>query len=282
MIFTAGAIFASAPAFATPPFDPETQAIIKSKLQRIPTEHLEHALTDPIDPKLPRREQAFYYLDRAVAYSLGLGVPTDLEKSFYNLTQSAERGSEIAIITLGHAYLHGDGVPQNFEQARHWFSRSNVPDAAETQYYIALSYHYDHGNPLAINNTLLWAEKAASKGLSIAHELLGKAYSLQGETPQTLEKILYHYRQAAEADLPHSQFQLSTRLYLGEGTERDREASYFWACVAAASPQQSMAIVKTAQKWTARLETEMPAVRTEQIKQDALNYAAKFRLQKFQ
>ena len=55
-------------------------------------------------------------------YSLGEGVPQDLEKSAFWFRKAAENGSTAAQLTMGALAFHGEGVERSAVEAYAWFS----------------------------------------------------------------------------------------------------------------------------------------------------------------
>ena len=66
-------------------------------------------------------------------YRFGIGVKEDQEKAVEWFRKSAEQGHAVGQYFLACAYQEGEGVPQNFAEARAWFSlsKSNGDEDAE-------------------------------------------------------------------------------------------------------------------------------------------------------
>ena len=73
-------------------------------------------------------------------YSLGEGVPQDLEKSAFWFRKAAENGSTAAQLTMGALAFHGEGVERSAIGAYAWFSvaAAGGQDSA-TEYVVTLT-----------------------------------------------------------------------------------------------------------------------------------------------
>jgi TPR repeat protein len=69
----------------------------------------------------------------------------DYSRAAVILGPLAEHGDPWAQTYLGFMYLHGRGVPQNFEAAAHWFRLAAEQDLSAAQYYLGLMYDKGQG-----------------------------------------------------------------------------------------------------------------------------------------
>ncbi len=84
---------------------------------------------------------------RVDAFSAGASAYArqDYARSASILGPLAEEGDARAQTYLGFMYLHGRGVPQNFEAAAHWFHLAAEQDLSAAQYYLGLMYDKGQG-----------------------------------------------------------------------------------------------------------------------------------------
>ncbi len=57
-----------------------------------------------------------------------------------SLLNAAEGGDPDAQLALGHAYLNGDGLPQDYAEARYWFQEAAYQGLAEAQFTIGMMH----------------------------------------------------------------------------------------------------------------------------------------------
>ena len=73
-------------------------------------------------------------------YYRGDGVPQDYEKAIEWYTKSAKQGYTKAQFNLGVMYAEGKGTPQGDKRAVHWFTESAEQGNADAQYYLGVMY----------------------------------------------------------------------------------------------------------------------------------------------
>ena len=73
-------------------------------------------------------------------YVNGEGVPQDYEKAIDWYTKSAEQGYAKAQYNLGWMYDNGRGVPQDDKQAVYWYTKSAEQGFAVAQYNLGWMY----------------------------------------------------------------------------------------------------------------------------------------------
>jgi len=131
-------------------------------------------------------------------YSVGLGVDKSIAKSFPLLHNAALQGKSTAEseMAIAQAYLLGQGVPQDIDQAIDWYSR-----AAEN-------------NPEAQNE-------------------LGFIYSSGRYIAADYQKAVEYFTKAAFANHPVAQYNLGITYYTGKGQDYDLKKSYAWFKTAA-------------------------------------------------
>jgi TPR repeat protein len=98
---------------------------------------------------------------------------------------------------LGCAYLHGEGVMQDFSQAATWFRRAADPGDADAQFALGRTYQYGlrHDD---YSIAAAWYLLAAEQGHSGAAFELGSLYETGQGVGQDHAHAAAYYRQAAE------------------------------------------------------------------------------------
>ena len=88
----------------------------------------------------------------------------------------AERGDANAQNNLGVLYYNGEGVPQDYVQARQWFEKAAAQGDAYAQNSLGMLYHNGQGVPQHYTKARQWYEKAAAQGDANAQFNLGVLY----------------------------------------------------------------------------------------------------------
>ena len=87
----------------------------------------------------------------------------DYSRAAVILGPLAESGDARAQTYLGFMYLHGRGVPQNFDAAAHWFRAAAEQDLPSAQYYLGMMYDKGQG----VDRDFVYAH--AWLNLAVAH-----------------------------------------------------------------------------------------------------------------
>jgi len=112
---------------------------------------------------------------------------------------------------LGLCYLNGDGVPQDMKKAVYWITEAAKQDHAEAQSFLGDSFN-EMGN---IKKAAYWWAKAAEQGDASAQNNVGICYENGDGVPQDLEKAEYWYTKAAEQGNEEAQINLDDLLKNG-------------------------------------------------------------------
>lgn len=118
--------------------------------------------------------------DALAAYQSG-----DWTNAIRLLRPLAEHGSDTAQYNLGTIYQKGQGVPQDYVEARKWFRLAADQGNANAQASLGFLYHYGFG--MGRNNyplALAWYGFAADQGNAFAQYNLGLMYARGEGVPQ--------------------------------------------------------------------------------------------------
>ena len=93
---------------------------------------------------------------------------------------------------LGHAYLHGEGVEQNYEEAVKWFRKAADQGYPPAQFNLGMRYRDGSGVEKNLREGFRWIRKAMEQGLAIpaAQSILGQAYFFGEGTEQNFHKAV--------------------------------------------------------------------------------------------
>lgn len=167
----------------------------------------------------------------------GPGASTD---AIERIAAAARAGLPDAQTQLGRCYLHGQGLPRNLGEARHWLERAAGAGDAGARIELAslalqgISGPYERGpfaqTVAAEPDRRLAADlarRAAETGSAEAQALLAYILNQAPEMAETPDEADTLYRQAAEAGWPLGQLGHAMALLKQGTSESTREASVF-------------------------------------------------------
>jgi TPR repeat protein len=109
---------------------------------------------------------------RGVAYLQGEGVPKNEEEAVKWLAKGAEQGDADAQFSIGDCYERGVGVVKDEEEAVIWYAKAAEQGFAEAQYNLGVCYENGEGIPVDLKEAFKWYTRAAELGLALAKERL--------------------------------------------------------------------------------------------------------------
>lgn len=181
---------------------------------------LEAASRQTWDDPLARARRAYFEGDYATALSLWRPL--------------AEQGVANAQNNLGILYRNGEGLLQDFDEARRWLQQAAAQGHARAQFSLGMMYDFGQGVAQNTPQALIWYQQAAAQGDADAQFNIGTLYSEGRGIAQDASEAARWYQQAAEQGHANAQAVLG-RLYLaGEGVSQDREEARRWLELAAA------------------------------------------------
>ncbi|MCL4526161.1 MAG: sel1 repeat family protein [Gammaproteobacteria bacterium] len=111
--------------------------------------------------------------------------------------QSADLTTARLENTIGTRCALGDGVPQNYSLAAHWFNKAALHGYAKAEYNLGMQYYFGQGVNKDEAKAAYWWEKAAAQGIPAAQYNLGNLYFLGQGVPQDYGKASIWWRKAA-------------------------------------------------------------------------------------
>lgn len=99
-----------------------------------------------------------------VCYYNGQGIPQSYEKAVYWYTKTAEQWYADAQNNLGCCYYNGWGVPQSYEKAVYWYTKAAEQGDVYAQYNLGLCYDNGLGVAKSVEQAKKWYAKAAEQG----------------------------------------------------------------------------------------------------------------------
>ena len=88
------------------------------------------------------------------------------------LLEAANNGDAEAQHKLGLLYYVGQGVPQDYQEARKWFEKAAAQNNVDGQYSLGFLYSKGQGVPQDYQEARKWYEKAAAQGDAQAQHAL--------------------------------------------------------------------------------------------------------------
>jgi len=102
-------------------------------------------------------------------FASALGLASEFER----LNTEAQQGIVPAQCLLGKAYLYGEGTPQNFSKAVHWFRKAAASSDQTAQLLMAKCFDSGHGVPKSELHYVGILRKLSMEGDLTAQHLLG-------------------------------------------------------------------------------------------------------------
>ncbi|MDK9709352.1 MAG: sel1 repeat family protein [Desulforhopalus sp.] len=140
-----------------------------------------------------------------------------------DLFARAEAGDFNAQCFIGHMYLSGKGLEQDFEKARFWYERvrdqqgADAKIVAHANLVLGVLYNSGKGGKQCSRTALQCFENAAEQGYTDAHINIGLIYAKGLGVPKDLRKALYWWQLAEEKGHPSAAkyvFELKKKLAL--------------------------------------------------------------------
>jgi len=119
------------------------------------------------------------------------------EQSFVESKKRADSGDADAQVNLGLLYGKGEGVPQDFAQARQWYEKAATQGNAQAQVNLGEMYARSEGVPQDYDKAMEWIQKAAAQGHARAQVDLGEMYADGWGVPKDAAKAVEWYQKAA-------------------------------------------------------------------------------------
>ena len=100
----------------------------------------------------------------------------------------ADKGDAAARFNIGLMYFRGEGVPQDYRQARVWFEKAAMQGLGEAQYNMGAMLEQGLGTEKNAATARTWYEKAAAQGNAHAQYNLARLYLTGKGTSQNIGK----------------------------------------------------------------------------------------------
>ena len=98
----------------------------------------------------------------------------------------AKLGLAAAQFHLGQLYANGEGVPQDYVQARQWYEKAALQGDASAQLHLGVLYENGNGVPKDYQLALFWFRRSANNGNAMTLTKLGRMYEHGNGVPKDL------------------------------------------------------------------------------------------------
>lgn len=172
----------------------------------------------------------------------------------FALAQEADTGNAEVQYIIGRCYQFGDGVEEDYQVARRWFSAAAEQGHLGALYEIGRIYsweledpNYDNWTTSYFDELSKWTEVALRSGDQAAKEIFGSVYVFCacGHLPELYDVIkiddataLTLTRAAADGGCAMAQYELGRRYEFGDGVSQDYAESFKWYCKATENGSQ--------------------------------------------
>ena len=171
---------------------------------------------------------------RGVAYLQGEGVPKNEEEAVKWLAKGAEQGDARAQTRLGNCYQLGTGVVKDEQEAVKWYAKAAAQGHARAQTGLGFCYYFGSGVVKDEEEAVKWHAKAAAQGNAVAQNTLGVCYQLgTGVVKDEQEAVKWHAKAAAQG-YAEAQTCLGVCYENGTGVLKDEQEAVKWYAKAAA------------------------------------------------
>jgi TPR repeat protein len=172
----------------------------------------------------PRHQMLCLVLMCILAFSIAAGQSDDIVA----LRKAAEQGSANDQARLGHLYLKGTGVPQDYPRAAIWFRKAADQGNAAAQTFLGTMYMRGQGVPKDFTQAAAWLRKAADQGDPVAQNNIGMLYKGGLGVRQDFGEAIAWLRKAADQGYATAQDNLGELYQNGDGVPQDYGQALAW------------------------------------------------------
>ena len=193
------------------------------------------AVRDNFDELLERAKEGDLDVqkDLAMAYVRGDEIEQNNEEAFKWYKAAAEQGDADAQNSLYNRYAKGEGVEQNSEEAMKWLHRS--AEQGHGLAYYNLGFEYSSGDLVRKDEleAIKWYKKAAKKDVTEAYYQLGFLYTYGDTIKKDYKSARECYELAGGSWNGEAQNELGILHFNGLGTPKDNAKAFLYFQLAA-------------------------------------------------
>ena len=171
----------------------------------------------------------------------------ELRSYLEQVRSAAEQGHAKAQTNLGSLYHQGQGVAQDYVEARKWYLKAALQGNADAQYGLGYLYADGQGGAQDYVEARDWFLKAALQGNADAQVAIGSLYYLgKDDIAQDFVEFYAWFLKAAEQGDARAQFGLGNLYSHGEVVAQDYTMAYVWLNLAASQRDTNLIETKVA------------------------------------
>ena len=175
------------------------------------------------------KAQAFYLLAKEAGENVERSVQQlqsrlAVRDDFGALLERAKEGNLEAQKDLAMAYVRGDEIEQNYEEAFKWYKAAAEQGDADAQNSLYNRYAKGEGVEQNSEEAMKWLHRSAEQGHGLAYYNLGFEYSSGDLVRKDELEAIKWYKKAAKKDIKEAYYQLGF-LYTYSDTIKDYQAA---------------------------------------------------------
>jgi len=140
----------------------------------------------------------------------------------------AERGDAKAEVQLAYMYSHGEGVPQDYDEALRWRRKAADQGSAGGEDGLGHMYYYGQGVQQDYAEAFRWYRKAADQGDAMGEDGVALMYEQGQGVSQDYTEALRWYRKAVDQGYAKAEYNFGNMYYYGHGVPQDRVEAFRW------------------------------------------------------
>ena len=180
-------------------------------------------------PQNLEKAQAFYLLAKESGENVERSVQQlqsrlAVRDDFGALLERAKEGNLEAQKDLAMAYVRGDEIEQNYEEAFKWYKAAAEQGDADAQNSLYNRYAKGEGVEQNSEEAMKWLHRSAEQGYGLAYYNLGFEYSSGDLVRKDELEAIKWYKKAAKKDIKEAYYQLGF-LYTYSDTIKDYQAA---------------------------------------------------------
>ncbi|KAG0063685.1 hypothetical protein BGZ89_009699 [Linnemannia elongata] len=195
-----------------------------------PLEHTPTAAVRDISPIVVKASlgDAKSQVELGDMYRVGDGVEQDFDEARYWYLKAANQGDPAGQCNLGHLYRLELGVDRDHWTALSWYKKAAHQGDAGGQCYVGLVYKHGLVGVLDYSAAMDWYMMAANQGYAYAQYSIGNLYDTGRGVQQDYVKAKEWYFRAADQHLPSAQVEIGYMYLKGRGVSQDETIALDW------------------------------------------------------
>lgn len=163
-----------------------------------------------------------------MSYFLGNGVTQDFTQARVWFEKAASQNLPAAEVNLGSLYLLGKGVAVDYAQALNWFQKAANQNNPTAENDLANMFHMGQGVVKDDMQASVWLKKAASQGFAESEAGLGISYLLGRGVPQDYGLARMWLQKAADQNFAPAENALGLMYHQGQGVPKNDLQALVW------------------------------------------------------